>query len=100
MGILGVFLFLLETSWTASLHFEHGFACNLILEVGSKVKNIKGFFNATLRVSNAFQKSRATSAPDLLLFFFFLSLSVFFFFFLGGGGGVVAAAVVFVTVFC
>ena len=52
MGILGVFLFLLETSWTASLlFFKHGFACNLILEVGSKVKNIKGFFNATLRQS-------------------------------------------------
>ena len=25
MDILGVFLFLLETSWTASLHFEHNF---------------------------------------------------------------------------
>ena len=26
MGILGVFLFLLETRWTTSLHFEHSFA--------------------------------------------------------------------------
>ena len=55
MDILGVFLFLLETSWTASLHSEHSFVLLPLLfellEMGSKVKNVKGFFNASFRQS-------------------------------------------------
>ena len=76
MGTFGVSLFLLETNWTANLHFEHSFTFPASFAVLIKLRKWGPMLKMSraalmhLLESKAFKKSRANSASDL---FFWLN---------------------------